>query len=109
MNHRREILWLLLRLGATAFGGPAGQMALMQKEIVEKRRWVSLEDFMDGWAVSNMLPGPAATQLAIYLAYRRGGLWPAVLGGVLYVLPAFLLMCLLSWLYFLGKEISVSF
>ena len=89
--------WLLL--GFISFGGPAGQIAIMQRELVERRRWIDQERFLHALNFCVLLPGPEAQQLAIYLGWllhrTRGG----VAAGVLFVLPSAFLLWLLSWLY----------
>ena len=87
-----------LQLGATSYGGPA-MMGIMQAELQERRKWVSKERFLEGLAVANMVPGATATQLAIFLAYARGGWWGGLLGGVCFVLPAFVVMLALTIAY----------
>src|SRR5437867_2946494 len=94
----REIATTLLQLGATSYGGPA-IMGLMQHELQERRKWVSKERFLEGLAVANMVPGATATQLGIFLAYARGGWWNALLGGLCFVLPAFVIMLTLTIAY----------
>jgi len=94
----REIATTLLQLGATSYGGPA-IMGLMQHELQERRHWVSKERFLEGLAVANMVPGATATQLGIFLAYARGGWWSALLGGLCFVLPAFVIMLALTIAY----------
>ena len=70
--HWREIIGVFLKLGAMSYGGPA-IMGLMQSEVQQKRAWLSKDNFVEGLAFVNMLPGPGATQLGIYLGYMRGG------------------------------------
>jgi chromate transporter len=91
----REIAIAFLKLGATAYGGPA-IMGIMQAELQEKRQWVSRERFIEGLSLVNMLPGAAATQLGIFLGYARGGWWGGLLAGLCFVLPAFLIMLALT-------------
>jgi chromate transporter len=91
----KEIVSTFLRLGATSYGGPA-IMGIMQAELLEKRRWVTRERFVEGLSLVNMLPGATATQLGIFLAYARGGWWAGLLGGVAFVLPAFVVMLALT-------------
>ena len=95
---RKEIAASLFRLGATSYGGPA-IMGVMQAELQEKRRWVSKERFLEGLAVANMLPGATATQLGIFLGYARGGWWGGLVGGICFVLPAFVIMLALTIAY----------
>jgi len=94
-NRMREIAIAFLKLGATAYGGPA-IMGIMQAELQEKRQWVSRERFIEGLSLVNMLPGAAATQLGIFLGYARGGWWGGLLAGLCFVLPAFLIMLALT-------------
>src|SRR5262249_32515609 len=94
----REIATTLFQLGATSYGGPA-IMGIMQAELQQRRKWVSKERFLEGLAVANMVPGATATQLGIFLAYARGGWWGALLGGIAFVLPAFVIMLALTIAY----------
>lgn len=98
MTGWREIVAVFLRLGATAYGGPA-IMGLMQAELLDRRRWVSRERFVEGLSLVNMLPGATATQLGIFLAHARGGWWGGLLGGLCFVLPAFFVMLALTIAY----------
>jgi chromate transporter len=95
MATRRDIATQLLKIGATAYGGPA-IMGIMQTELQEKRQWVSKERFMEGLSLVNMLPGATAAQLSIFLGYARGGWWGGLLGGLCFVLPGFLVLLLLT-------------
>jgi chromate transporter len=94
-----EVLWLFLRLGFTAFGGPAAHIAMMREEVVRRRQWVSEERFVDLIGVTNLIPGPSSTELAIYLGYLRAG-WPGLLvAGVCFIGPAMLIVLALAWAY----------
>ncbi|WP_268887413.1 chromate efflux transporter [Ktedonobacter robiniae] len=94
-----EVLWLFLHLGCTAFGGPAAHIAMMREEVVRRRQWVSEEDFVDLIGVTNLIPGPSSTELAIYLGYLRAG-WPGLLvAGVCFIGPAMLIVLALAWAY----------
>src|SRR5499426_275796 len=93
-----DIAAQLLKIGATAYGGPA-IMGVMQAELQEKRQWVSRERFMDGLSLVNMLPGATAAQLSIFLGYARGGWWGGLLGGLCFVLPGFLVLMALTMGY----------
>jgi chromate transporter len=97
-HESKDIAATLFKLGATSYGGPA-IMGFMQAELQERRRWVSKERFLEGLAVANMVPGATATQLGIFLAYARGGWWGGLLGGVSFVLPAFVIMLALTIAY----------
>ena len=94
----KEIATTLLKLGATSYGGPA-IMGVMQAELQERRKWVSKARFLEGLAVANMVPGATATQLGIFLAYARGGWWGGLLGGLCFVMPAFVIMLALTVAY----------
>ncbi len=91
----REIVAAFLKLGVTAYGGPA-IIGIMQAELQEKRQWVTKERFIEGLSLVNMLPGAAATQLGIFLGYARGGWWGGLLAGLCFVLPAFAIMLALT-------------
>jgi chromate transporter len=96
---RREVALLFLRLGCTAFGGPAAHIAMMRDEVVRRRGWVSDERFMDLLGVANLIPGPTSTELAIYLGYVRAGWTGLVLAGVCFIAPAMAIVLGLAWAY----------
>jgi chromate transporter len=90
---------LFLRLGLTAFGGPAAHVAMMRDEVVRRRRWVSDERFLDLLGATNLIPGPNSTEMAIHLGYVRAG-WPGLLaGGALFIAPATIMVLALAWAY----------
>jgi len=93
--------WVLyfLRLGSLGFGGPIALAGYMQKDLVEERRWLSKEDYIEGLALAQLAPGPLAAQLAIYLGWVRGGVLGATLVGFAFVLPSFLMVLGLAALY----------
>jgi chromate transporter len=95
----REAFWYWLKLGFISFGGPAGQIALMHSELVERRRWISEQRFLHALNYCMLLPGPEATQLAVYIGWlmhkTRGG----IIAGALFVLPSLLILIVLSWIY----------
>ena len=95
----RELAALFLRLGVTAFGGPAAHIAMMRDEVVDRRRWLSDKEFLDLVAATNLIPGPNSTELAIHLGYRRGGLAGLALAGVCFILPAALVVGCIAWAY----------
>ena len=70
-----ELAWLFLKLGTTAFGGPAAHIAMMEDEVVRRRGWLSREDFLDLLGATNLIPGPNSTEMAIHIGHRRAG-WP---------------------------------
>ena len=90
---------MFLKLGLTAFGGPAAHVAMMRQEVVQRRRWLSDEAFLDLFAAANMIPGPSSTEMAIFLGYVRAG-WPAmILAGGLFILPAMIIVVAFAWAY----------
>lgn len=81
-----------LKLGFISFGGPAGQIAIMHHELVDKRRWISEQRYLHALNYCMLLPGPEATQLAIYISWLMHGIRGGVIAGVLFFLPSFLLL-----------------
>lgn len=101
----RTALRFWLKLGLISFGGPAGQIAIMHTELVEKRRWISEARFLHALNFCMVLPGPEAQQLATYIGWRLHGIRGGVAAGALFVLPAAVLLWALSWLYMAGGAI----
>src|SRR5690349_10936799 len=95
----RELTLYFLRLGTLGFGGPIALAGYMQKDLVERRRWISKEDYIQGLALAQLAPGPLAAQLAIYLGWVRGGVLGATVIGIAFVLPSFLMVLVLAALY----------
>ncbi len=86
-------------LGTFGFGGPIALAGYMQKDLVEKRRWISKRDYVDGLALAQLAPGPLAAQLAMYLGYVRAGVLGATAVAFAFILPSFLMVLVISWLY----------
>src|SRR5512141_74568 len=95
----RELFWYFLKLGWLAFGGPVGQIGLMHLQLVERRRWISEDEFVRALNFCHVLPGPEALQLAIYIGYKKAGYRAGVLAGVLFVLPGYVTLTALAWIY----------
>src|ERR1700736_1119724 len=95
----KEIALAFLRLGATAFGGPAVHIAMMEEEFVRRRGWVSRADFLDMLGASNLVPGPSSTEMAIHIGHQRGGWRGLVVAGVSFILPAMLIVMACAWVY----------
>jgi chromate transporter len=95
----RELAFYFLRLGTTGFGGPIALAGKMQRDLVEGRRWVSKQDYVEGLAFSQLSPGPLAAQLAMYLGWVQAGAFGATLIGVLFILPSFLMVLALAAVY----------
>lgn len=90
---------LFLRLGVTAFGGPAVSIAMMQDEVVQRRKWLSSQQFLDLVGATNLIPGPNAVEMAIHIGLLRAGWWGFLAGGVGMTLPAFLIVLALAVVY----------
>ncbi|GBD24961.1 Chromate transport protein [bacterium HR30] len=88
-----------LKLGFISFGGPAGQIAIMFHELVERRRWISERRFLHALNYCMLLPGPQAQQLATYVGWLMHGTWGGIVAGSLFVLPSLFLLIALSWVY----------
>ena len=87
------------RLGATAFGGPAAHLALMEEELVRRRRWLTRERFLDLLGATNLIPGPNSTEMAIHLGFLRAGWAGLVVAGVTFIAPAAIVVSALAWAY----------
>src|ERR671924_380447 len=95
----REFLLYFLSLGTFGFGGPIALAGYMQRDLVERRRWISKQDYVEGLALAQLAPGPLAAQLAIYLGWVRAGNLGATLVGIAFVIPSFLMVLALSIAY----------
>ena len=94
-----EIALLFLKLGTTAFGGPAAHIAMMDEEVVRRRHWLTEQEFLDYLSAVNFIPGPNSTEMAIHIGHRRGG-WPGlVVAGTCFIVPAAILVGVLAWAY----------
>jgi chromate transporter len=96
-----------LKLGFISFGGPAGQISMMHQELVEKRRWISEHRFLHALNYTMVLPGPEAQQLATYIGWLMHGAWGGVAAGVLFVLPSFFILIVLTWIYLVYGNVPV--
>jgi chromate transporter len=96
-----------LRLGCISFGGPAGQIAIMHRELVESKRWISESRFLHALNYCMVLPGPEATQLAAYIGWLLHRTWGGVVAGTLFVLPSLVVLIALSWLYMAYGELPL--
>jgi chromate transporter len=94
-----EIAALFLRLGTTAFGGPAAHIAMMEEEVVRRRGWLSREEFLDLVGATNLIPGPNSTELAIHIGHARAGWAGLVVAGLCFIAPAALMAGALAWGY----------
>ncbi|MEX0613815.1 MAG: chromate transporter, partial [Pirellulales bacterium] len=101
-----QLVAYILRLGTLGFGGPVALVGYMHRDLVERRRWITDADYKEGLTLAQLMPGPLAAQLAIYLGYVHYGVLGATLVGVAFVLPSFLMVLALGWTYSLYSESS---
>ena len=94
-----EVAALFLKLGLTAFGGPAAHIAMFRDEVVRRRKWVDDQQFLDLLGATNLIPGPNSTEMAIHLGYARAGWAGLIVGGACFILPAVLIVMALAWAY----------
>ncbi len=95
----RELAAFFLRLGLTAFGGPAAHIAIMEDELVRRRGWLSREKFLDLLGASSLIPGPSSSELAIHIGYQRAGFAGLLVAGTCFILPAFAMVSAFAWAY----------
>lgn len=94
-----EVARLFLKLGCTAFGGPAAHIAIMEREVVRDRGWLTHAEFLDLLGATNLIPGPNSTEMAIHIGHRRAG-WPGlIVAGACFILPAMLIVGVIAWAY----------
>ncbi|HEV3411583.1 MAG TPA: chromate efflux transporter [Puia sp.] len=100
MKHKlRELAGLFGRLGLTAFGGPAAHIAMMQKEVVDRRKWMDHQHFLDLIGATNLIPGPNSTEMAIHIGRERGGWRGLLVAGACFILPAVIITGVIAWAY----------
>jgi chromate transporter len=95
----RELAGLFTRLGLTAFGGPAAHIALMQKEVVDRRKWMDHQEFLDLIGATNLIPGPNSTEMAIHIGQERAGWKGLLVAGCCFILPAVIITGVIAWAY----------
>lgn len=100
-----EIFKLFFKLGIVAFGGPAAHIAMIHKEVVQERKWMSDEHFLDLVGATSLIPGPNSTEMVIHCGYQRGGVLGLITAGVSFIFPACLLTGILAYLYTLAYQI----
>src|SRR5881394_4340561 len=99
MYSLKDLIIYFLKLGTIGFGGPVALVGYMHRDLVENRKWISEADYKEGLTLAQIMPGPLAAQLAIYLGYVHYGVSGATLVGVAFVLPSFLMVLALGWAY----------
>ena len=102
-----QALAFWLKLGFISFGGPAGQIAIMHQELVERRRWISERRFLHALNYCMVLPGPEAQQLATYIGWLMHRTWGGIVAGTLFVLPSLLILIALSWMYIAFGDVAL--
>lgn len=95
----RELALLFLRLGVTAFGGPAAHIAMMEDEVVRRRKWLTSEKFLDLLGATNLIPGPNSTEMAIHIGHERAGFRGLLVAGTAFIVPAALITGAFAWAY----------
>lgn len=95
----RQLAWLFLKLGTIAFGGPAAHIAMMEDEVVRRRKWMTREKFLDLLGATNLIPGPNSTEMAIHIGYLRAGSSGLLVAGTCFILPATLIVSGIAWAY----------
>lgn len=95
----KEIAKLFLKLGFIGFGGPAAHIAMMQQEVVVKKKWMSEQHFLDLLGATNLIPGPNSTEMAIHIGYDKGGWKGLIFAGLCFILPAVFITGIFAWLY----------
>src|SRR5512146_619116 len=99
MTPLAEVTLLFLKLGFTAFGGPAAHIGIMHDEVVRRRKWLTDQEFLDLLGATNLIPGPNSTEMTIHIGYLRAG-WPGLIaGGLCFRLPAMFMVLGLAWAY----------
>lgn len=95
----REIVSVFFKLGCIAFGGPAAHVAMMEDEIVTKRKWMDRQHFLDLMGATNLIPGPNSTEMTMHCGYERGGRLGLFLAGFAFIFPAVTITGVLAWFY----------
>src|SRR5512147_2725177 len=99
LQRLKEVASLFLKLGFTAFGGPAAHTAMMHAEIVKRRQWLTDQEFLDLMGATNLIPGPNSTELAIHVGFLRAGWAGLIAAGLGFLTPAMLMVLGLAWAY----------
>lgn len=95
----KELIIYFLKLGTIGFGGPVALVGYMNRDLVERRKWITEEDYKEGLALAQLAPGPLAAQLSIYLGYVHYRILGATLAGIAFVIPSFIMVVILGWAY----------
>ena len=98
-SNLKEVAQLFIKLGVIGFGGPAAHIAMMQEEVVTKRKWLTEQHFLDLIGATNLIPGPNSTEMAIHIGHEKAGWKGLILAGLCFILPAVFITGMLAWLY----------
>lgn len=99
LKNLKELAILFLKLGTFGFGGPAAHIAMMEEEVVRKRKWLTENQFLDFIGATNLIPGPNSTEMAIHIGQARAGFWGLIVAGVCFIFPAMTIVMLIAWTY----------
>lgn len=99
MNVLKELARVFLKLGIIGFGGPAAHLALMEREVVEKKKWLSKEELLDFISAANFIPGPNSTEVAIHVGYKMAGIPGLLIAGICFIIPAVVIVTAIAWMY----------
>jgi chromate transporter len=95
----KEIFNVFFKLGLTAFGGPAAHIAMMEEEVVTKRKWMDRQHFLDFMGITNLIPGPNSTEMTMHCGYERGGVSGLFVAGISFIFPSALITLIFAWIY----------
>ena len=95
----KDLVLIFLKLGLTSFGGPAAHISIMQDEFVEKRKWLTNQEFLDLVGASQLIPGPNSTEIAMHIGYKKAGYLGLCIAGLSFILPAFFVVWTLAIIY----------
>ena len=99
LTHIKELAAVFFKLGIIGFGGPAAHIAMMEQEVVSKRKWMTREHFLDLIGATNLIPGPNLTEMAMHCGYHRAGWIGMIVAGIGFILPATLITGIIAWFY----------
>ena len=95
----KEIAKAFFKLGATAFGGPAAHIAMMEEDLVRRKKWITQEEFLDLISATNLIPGPNSTEMAIHIGHKKAGFKGLIVAGTAFIIPAFVIVWAIAWFY----------
>lgn len=98
-NNLREVATVFFKLGCFAFGGPAAHIAMMEEEVVSKRKWMNKDHFLDLMGATNLIPGPNSTEMTMHCGHERAGFWGLFVAGISFIFPAVLITGVLAWFF----------